>query len=92
MTVAAGRPGFAAHVIGFAEALRAEGAGIGTSELNDAFAALGEVAWTDPVAFREALAATLAKSPEDRRLFDLVFERHFFRAADSPATGTGSAA
>jgi uncharacterized protein len=76
---------FPAHLIGFAEALRAEGTAIGTSELNDAFAALGEVGWTDPVPFREALAATLAKSPEDRRVFDLVFERHFFRAAEAAA-------
>ena len=35
--------------------------------------------------FREALAATLAKSPEDRRVFDLVFERFFFRAAEAAA-------
>ena len=34
------------HLIGFAEALRTEGVAIGTSELNDAFAALGEVEWT----------------------------------------------
>jgi uncharacterized protein with von Willebrand factor type A (vWA) domain len=78
-------PSFPAHLIGFAEALRAEGAAIGTSELNDAFAALGEVGWTDPVPFKEALAATLAKSPEDRRLFDLVFERHFFRSVEGAA-------
>ena len=38
--------------------------------------------WTEEAAFREALAATLAKSPEDRRVFDLVFERFFFRAAE----------
>ena len=62
---------------------------IGTSELIDAFAALGEVEWTGPVAFREALAATLAKSPEDRRVFDLVFERFFFRAAEEAALRQG---
>ena len=36
--------------------------------------------WTERGPFREALAATLAKSPDDRRVFDLVFERFFFRA------------
>jgi uncharacterized protein with von Willebrand factor type A (vWA) domain len=77
------------HLIGFADALRAEGVAIGTSELNDAFAALGEVAWTRPGPFREALAATLAKSPEDRRVFDLVFDRYFFRAAEGAALETG---
>jgi hypothetical protein len=80
---------FPAHVLRFAEELRAEGVAIGTSELNDAFAALGEVGWTDRVAFREALAATIAKSPEDRRVFDLVFERFFFRAAEAAALEQG---
>ena len=77
------------HLIGFADALRSEGVAIGTSELNDAFAALGEVPWTEPAPFREALAATLAKSQEDRRVFDLVFERYFFRAAEGAAISEG---
>ena len=65
------------------------GVAVGTSELLDAFAALGEVSWTEESAFREALAATLAKSPEDRRVFDLVFERFFFRAAEAAAMEQG---
>src|SRR5919107_5131638 len=77
------------HLIGFADALRSEGVAIGTSELNDAFAALGEVGWTSPTPFKEALAATLAKSPDDRRVFDLVFERYFFRATESAALEAG---
>ncbi len=80
---------FPAHVLRFAEELRAEGVAVGTSELNDAFAALGEVGWTDASPFREALAATIAKSPEDRRVFDLVFERFFFRAAEGEALRQG---
>ena len=59
---------------------------LGTSELLDAFAALDHVSWAERASFKEALAATLAKSPEDRRLFDLVFERFFFRAAEAEAT------
>jgi uncharacterized protein with von Willebrand factor type A (vWA) domain len=74
-----------ARIVDFAEALRAEGVAVGTSELLDAFAALDEVPWTDRPAFREALAATLAKSPDDRRVFELVFERFFFRAAELQA-------
>jgi uncharacterized protein len=77
--------GFDARLVEFAETLRGEGLAIGTSELLDAFEALGEVGWTSPGAFREALAATLAKSPEDRRIFELVFERFFFRATESAA-------
>ncbi len=75
----------AAALLGFGEDLRMEGVATGTSELLDAFAALDQVPWTDRVAFREALGATLAKSPEDRRVFDLVFERYFFRAAELAA-------
>jgi uncharacterized protein len=81
--------GFPAGVVAFAENLRAEGLAVGTSELLDAFAALGEVSWTEEPAFREALATTLAKSPEDRRVFDLVFERFFFRAAEEAAMRQG---
>jgi uncharacterized protein with von Willebrand factor type A (vWA) domain len=80
---------FPAHVLRFAEELRAEGVAVGTSELNDAFAALGEVGWTERVPFREALAATIAKSPEDRRVFDLVFDRFFFRAVEGEALRQG---
>jgi uncharacterized protein len=76
---------FDARILQLGEALRAEGVAIGTSELNDAFQALDAVPWTAPTDFRAALAATLAKSPEDRRVFDLVFERFFFRAAEAQA-------
>ena len=58
---------------------------LGTSELLDAVHALAAVSWTDRLRFREALAATLAKSPEDRRVFELVFERFFFRAVEGEA-------
>ena len=78
-----------ARIVDLAEALRAEGLAVGTSELLDAFAALDEVPWTERTAFKEALAATLAKSQEDRRVFDLVFERFMFRAAEEQALGHG---
>ncbi|MGB0094683.1 MAG: VWA domain-containing protein [Solirubrobacteraceae bacterium] len=76
---------FDGQLLAFAEDLRNEGVAIGTSEILDAFQALGHVAWTEQTAFKEALAATLAKSPEDRRVFELVFERFFFRAAEAEA-------
>jgi uncharacterized protein with von Willebrand factor type A (vWA) domain len=77
--------GLPERLLGFAEELRNEGVAIGTAELLDAFAALGEVPWTEREDVREALAATLAKSQEDRRVFELVFERFFFRAAEAEA-------
>jgi uncharacterized protein len=81
-----GPEGFDSQVLLFAEDLREEGVAVGTSEILDAFEALGQVAWTRSADFKEALAATLAKSPEDRRVFDLVFERFFFRAAEAAAS------
>ncbi len=85
----AGPPGLAAKLLGFCEELRSEGVAVGTSEILDAFAALDEVPWTSREDFREALATTIAKSQEDRRLFELLFERWFFRAAESEAISRG---
>src|SRR4051794_24054177 len=84
-----GPPGFAARVLDFADELRSEGMNVGTSELLDAFAALREVPWTERDDFKEALAATLAKSQEDRRVFELLFDRFFFRAVERKAVERG---
>ncbi len=84
-----GPPGLAAKLLGFCEELRGEGVAVGTSEILDAFAALEQVAWTSRDDFREALAATIAKSQEDRRLFELLFDRCFFRAAEAEAIQRG---
>ncbi len=85
----AGPPGLAAKLLGFCEELRDEGIAVGTSEILDAFAALEHVPWTSQDDFREALAATIAKSQDDRRLFELLFERWFFRAAEVEAIERG---
>jgi uncharacterized protein len=77
--------GFGSELVAFAEDLRSEGMAVGTSELLDAIAALDFVDWRAPAEFKETLAATIAKSPEDRKVFDLVFERFFFRAAEIQA-------
>jgi len=81
----AGPRDFPGQLLRFAEELRDEGLAVGTSELLDAFTALEEVPWARREDVREALAATLAKSQEDRRVFDLLFERFFFRAAEAEA-------
>src|SRR4030088_1002868 len=81
--------GLPARILELGEELRREGVAIGTSELLDAFAVLGEISWTSQEDFREALAATLAKSQEDRRIFELVFERFFFRATEMAAARQG---
>ncbi len=84
-----GPPGLAAKLLAFCEELRREGVAVGTSEILDAFAALDEVPWTVADDFRESLAATIAKSQEDRRLFELLFDRYFFRAAEAEAVQRG---
>jgi uncharacterized protein with von Willebrand factor type A (vWA) domain len=62
---------------------------IGTAEILDAFHALGEITWTEREDFREALAATLAKSQEDRRVFEVLFDRFFFNAVEAQVVDRG---
>src|ERR1700683_3286037 len=81
--------GLPARILELGEELRREGVAVGTSEMLDAFGVLGEIAWTSQADFREALAATLAKSQEDRRTFELVFDRFFFRAVELAAAREG---
>jgi uncharacterized protein with von Willebrand factor type A (vWA) domain len=76
---------FDGQLLQFADDLREEGVAVGTSELLDAFQALQQIPWSTRDDFKAALSATLAKSPEDRRVFELVFERFFFRAAEAEA-------
>ncbi len=77
--------GFEPLLVDFARELRDEGMHVGTSELLDAFEALGAVDWRERVAFKEAMSTTIAKSQEDRELFGAVFDRYFFRATEAEA-------
>src|SRR5918997_393791 len=86
---APGPAGMAPRLLEFADELRREGVAVGTSELLDAFHALDAVSWTSQVDFREALAATLAKSQEDRHVPDVLFDRFFFRAVEREAVSRG---
>jgi uncharacterized protein len=84
-----GPPGMAPRLLEFADELRQEGVAVGTSELLDAFQALDAVSWTSREDFREALAATLAKSQEDRHVLDVLFDRFFFRIVEREAVERG---
>src|SRR3954469_9408179 len=84
-----GPAGMAPRLLEFADELRGEGVAVGTSELLDAFQALDAVSWTSQEDFREALAATLAKSQEDRPVLDVLFDRFFFRAVEREALEQG---
>src|ERR1700690_1798402 len=81
--------GLPARILELGEELRREGVAVGTSEMLDAFEVLREISWTSQEDFREALAATLAKSQEDRRIFELVFDRFFFRSVEVAAAHEG---
>jgi uncharacterized protein len=79
----------------FTALLRSEGLPIGTTEMIDAFTALGKIDLTSRAEFKFALQATLVKSRADRlifsRLFDLFFvsaEEHCQRAAHAGQPGT----
>lgn len=77
--------GFEPVMVDFARELRDEGMAVGTSELLDAFDALGAVDWRSRGQFKTAMSATIAKSQEDRDLFSAVFDRYFFRATELEA-------
>src|SRR5512134_2163028 len=89
MSGEASERGVAASLLALCEDLRSEGVAVGTSEILDAFEALEAVPWTDQRDCREALASTIAKSQDDRRIFELLFDRHFFRAAETEALEQG---
>jgi uncharacterized protein len=89
MPPAPGPDGMAPRLLEFADELRREGVAVGTSELLDAFHALDAVSWTSRSDFHSALAATLAKSQEDRHVLDVLFERFFFRAVEREAIDQG---
>jgi uncharacterized protein len=89
MPEAEGPAGMAPRLLEFADELRREGVAVGTSELLDAFQALDAVSWSSREDFREALAATLAKSQEDRHVLDVLFERFFFRTVEREAVERG---
>ena len=89
MPPAPGPAGMAPRLLELADELRSEGMAVGTSELLDAFGALDAVSWTSREDFFEALSATLAKSQEDRRVLELVFDRFFFRAVEREAVERG---
>jgi uncharacterized protein with von Willebrand factor type A (vWA) domain len=86
---AAEAPGLTPSLLRFCDELRSEGLQVGTAEILDAFRALGEIPWTAREDFRETLAATLAKSQEDRRLFEVLFDRFFFNAVEAEIIDRG---
>ena len=84
-----GAPGLAPQLVRFSDELRSEGLKVGTAEILDAFRALEQVTWTGRRDFKETLAATLAKSQDDRRVFEVLFDRFFFNAVEAEMIDKG---
>ena len=65
----------------FIRALRAAGASVSSAEAIDAARALAVVGYADRERMRDALGIVLAKSEEEKRLHDDLFDVYFSRAA-----------
>ncbi|MEU1511537.1 VWA domain-containing protein [Streptomyces sp. NPDC005811] len=77
------------RLTGFVAALRAHGVRIGTGETVDAAEAVTALGFTDRGLLREGLAATLLHSPDQRRVFDTVFDLYFPYGVGAPAGEPG---
>ncbi|MDG9717287.1 VWA domain-containing protein [Streptomyces sp. DH24] len=65
-------------------ALRAHGVRVGTGETVDAARAVTALGLADRELLREGLAATLLHTPDQRRVFDPVFDLYFPRGVGGP--------
>ncbi|MGW2887062.1 vWA domain-containing protein [Streptomyces griseoruber] len=79
----------AERLTGFVAALRAHGVRIGTGETVDAAEAVAALGFADRGLLREGLAATLLHTPDQRRLFDTVFDLYFPYGVGAPAGDPG---
>lgn len=65
------------RLVGFVQALREHGVGVGTGETVDAAAAAEVVGFADRERLREALAASVLRGAAQRPVFDGVFDLYF---------------
>jgi uncharacterized protein with von Willebrand factor type A (vWA) domain len=63
----------------FLRAARSEGIRISTAESLDAARALEAIGYDDRASLKAALSATLAKTSDEKPIFDAVFDRYFSR-------------
>ncbi|WP_062643219.1 vWA domain-containing protein [Streptomyces maremycinicus] len=77
------------RLVGLVAALRAHGLRVGTGETVDAAEAAAALGFADRDLLREGLAATLLHSPDQRRVFDTVFDLYFPHGVGAPAGEPG---
>ncbi|MGK2881231.1 MAG: vWA domain-containing protein [Mycobacterium sp.] len=66
--------GVPGHLIGFVEALRAQGIAVGPSETVDAGQVLATLGLGDRIVLREGLACALLRRPDHRDTYDAMFD------------------
>jgi len=89
--------GIPGHLVGFVEALRAQGISVGPSETVDAGRVMSVLGLLDREALREGIACAVLRRPDHRNTYDAMFDLWFpaalgARAAALPADeedGTG---
>ncbi|WP_406005420.1 VWA domain-containing protein [Streptomyces sp. NBC_00637] len=77
------------RLVGFVAALRAHGLRVGTGETVDAAEAAAALGFADRGLLREGLAATLLHAPDQRRVFDTVFDLYFPYGVGAPEGDPG---
>jgi uncharacterized protein with von Willebrand factor type A (vWA) domain len=78
-------------IVGFIAAVRDAGVRVSPAESIEALRALEAVGYGDRAVVRDALGLVLAKSVEEKRLFEVCFERYFGVAPESGVTADGNA-
>src|ERR1700742_524227 len=66
--------GLPGHLVGFVEALRAQGISVGPSETVDAGRVMGVLGLGDREILREGLACAVLRRPEHRETYDAMFD------------------
>lgn len=87
--------GLPGHLVGFVEALRAQGISVGPSETVDAGQVMSVLGLGDREAMREGLACAVLRRPDHRQTYDALFDLWWPAAlggrtvlsADDPAAG-----
>ncbi|MFD4368161.1 VWA domain-containing protein [Rhodococcus sp. NPDC058521] len=79
--------GLSGHLVGFIEALRARGIGVGPAETVDAGKVIAVLDLLDREALREGLACAVLRRPTHRSTFDALFDLWYPRAIGLRSSG-----
>src|SRR5215467_11906204 len=87
--------GLPGHLVGFVEALRAQGISVGPSETVDAGRVMATLGLVDREVLREGIACAVLRRPDHRETYDAMFDLWFPAALGARAVveedGSGEA-